>query len=93
MRGVSGLRQLHTILPPSPSAGGIIREVINPCSAVLGAIYSKADKQHPAEWARPGVEITPGAIGLHGSNQSLLLLGGKFPFWPCTDQSRAKCLL
>jgi len=48
--------------PLSPADGGIIRKVINPCSAVLEAVYSKAGRQCPAYLARVGVEITPGAI-------------------------------
>lgn len=44
---VSGLRDLHVIIPLSPTDGGIIRKVINPCSVVLETIYSKADKQSP----------------------------------------------
>lgn len=66
MRWVSGLRHLHSIIPLSPTEVGIIREVINPCSAVLETIYSKADKQYPARWARVGMEMAPGAVCIVG---------------------------
>lgn len=61
---VSGLRHLHSIIPLSPTNGGIIRKVINPCSAVLETIYSKVES--PAHEAKVGIEIAPYAMCVVG---------------------------
>lgn len=93
MRWVSGLRHLHSIIPLSPTDGGIIRKVINPCSALLETIYSKADKQCPAYWARVGVEMTPGATRIGGPQSEKVI-----SFWEGNSpsghtQTDANCLL
>lgn len=61
---MSGLRHLHSIIPLSPANGGIIRKVINPCSAVLETIYSKVES--PAHEARVGMEIASDAMHVVG---------------------------